>query len=77
MLYNRGANSGHGYFDARLSVIAGEVANLAALWETLELYLWNVLHRPGLADIADILVVADIVYKLLMLNRDTRGSAVL
>ena len=50
---------------------------MAALWETLELYLWNVLHRPGLADIADILVVAAIIYKLLMLTRDTRGSAVL
>lgn len=50
---------------------------MAALWENLELYLWNVLHRPGLADIADILVVAAIIYKLLMLTRDTRGSAVL
>ena len=34
---------------------------MAALWDTLELYLWNVLHRPGLADIADILVVAAII----------------
>ncbi len=50
---------------------------MAALWDTLELYVWNVLHRPGLADIADILVVAAIIYKLLMLTRDTRGSAVL
>lgn len=50
---------------------------MAALWDTLELYLWNVLHRPGIADIADILVVAAIIYKLLMLTRDTRGSAVL
>jgi len=50
---------------------------LEALWDTLELFLWNVLHRPGLADIADILVVAVIIYKLLMLTRDTRGSAVL
>ena len=50
---------------------------MAALWDTIELYLWNVLHRPGLADIADILVVAAIIYKLLMLTRDTRGSAVL
>ena len=54
-----------------------EVASLAALWETIELYLWNVLHRPGIADVADILVVAAIIYKLLMLTRDTRGSAVL
>ena len=50
---------------------------MAELWNTLELTLWNVLHRPGLADIADILVVAAIVYKLLMLTRETRGSAVL
>lgn len=50
---------------------------MAALWETVELYLWNVLHRPGIADVADILVVAAIIYKLLMLTRDTRGSAVL
>lgn len=54
-----------------------EVGNLAALWDTLELSLWNVLHRPGLADVADILVVAVIVYKLLMLTRETRSSAVL
>ena len=53
------------------------VSGLAALWENLEVYLWNILHRPGLADIADILVVAAIIYKLLMLTRDTRGSAVL
>ncbi len=50
---------------------------MAEMWSTLELALWNLLHRPGLADIADILVVAAIVYKLLMLTRDTRGSAVL
>ena len=50
---------------------------VAEMWSTLELALWNLLHRPGLADIADILVVAAIVYKLLMLTRDTRGSAVL
>ena len=50
---------------------------MAEMWNTMELALWNLLHRPGLADIADILVVAAIVYKLLMLTRDTRGSAVL
>ncbi len=50
---------------------------MTQLLETMELHVWNILHRPGLADIADILVVAAIVYKLLMLTRDTRGSAVL
>lgn len=58
-------------------VMVEGVSGLAALWENLEVYLWNILHRPGLADIADILVVAAIIYKLLMLTRDTRGSAVL
>ena len=53
------------------------VTDVADMLETLELALWNLLHRPGLADIADILVVAAIVYKLIMLTRDTRGSAVL
>ena len=37
----------------------------------------NVLNRPGLSDIIDILVVTVIIYELLMLTRQTRGSAVL
>ena len=45
--------------------------------QTLETFFWNVLHRPGLPDIDDILIVAIIIYELLMLTRDTRGSAVL
>ena len=39
--------------------------------------VWNVLHRPGIADIIDIIVVAIIIYELIMLTRQTRGSAVL
>ena len=39
--------------------------------------VWNVLNRPGLSDIIDILVVTVIIYELLMLTRQTRGSAVL
>lgn len=50
---------------------------MASLWETIELYLWNVLHRPGLSDLADILLVAIVIYQLLKMTRDTRGSAVL
>lgn len=50
---------------------------METMWSTLQLAVWNLLHRPGLADIADILLVAAIVYKLLMLTRETRGSAVL
>ena len=42
--------------------------------QTLETFFWNVLNRPGLSDIADILIVAIIIYELLMLTRDTRGA---
>lgn len=50
---------------------------MASLWQSIELYLYNVLHRPGLSDLADILLVAIIIYQLLKMTRDTRGSAVL
>ena len=39
--------------------------------------VWNVFNRPGLSDMIDILVVTVIIYELLMLTRQTRGSAVL
>lgn len=50
---------------------------MTSLWETIELYLWNILHRPGLSDLADILLVAVVIYFLLKMTRETRGSAVL
>lgn len=50
---------------------------MASIWETLELYLWNALHRSNLIDIVDILLVAVVIYQLLKMTRDTRGSAVL
>ena len=52
-------------------------ARLVKLWETAELYLWNLIHRPGLADLADILLVAFVVYQVLKMTRETRGSAVM
>ena len=50
---------------------------MASFWETAEIYLWNVLHRPRLSDLADIVLVAIVIYQLLKMTRDTRGSAVL
>jgi len=50
---------------------------MASLWQTVELYLYNVLHRPSLSDLTDILLVAIVIYQLLKMTRDTRGSAVL
>lgn len=45
--------------------------------ETAEMAWWNLTHRIGIAEIADILIVAVVIYQLIMLMRQTRGSAVL
>ena len=50
---------------------------MESLWQTIRTMVWNVFHRPGLADIIDIIVVAFVIYELIMLTRQTRGSAVL
>ena len=50
---------------------------MTSLWETVQTMVWNVFHRPGLSDIFDILLVAIVIYELIMLTRQTRGSAVL
>ena len=50
---------------------------MSSLWDMIQNLVWNVLNRPGLSDIIDILVVTVIIYELLMLTRQTRGSAVL
>ena len=50
---------------------------MASFWQTIQLAWWNLTHRIGLADIADILIVAVIIYQIIMLTRQTRGSAVL
>ena len=50
---------------------------MTSLWETVQTLVWNVFHRPGLSDIFDILLVAIVIYELIMLTRQTRGSAVL
>ena len=38
---------------------------------------WNITHRIGFADVVDILIAAVIIYELILLTRQTRGSAVL
>lgn len=50
---------------------------MVSIWETLELYLWNAVNRSNLIDMVDILLVAVVIYQLLKMTRDTRGSAVL
>ncbi len=42
-----------------------------------ESILWSIFNRPSLADVVDIIIVAFLLYKLLMLTKETRASAVL
>ena len=72
-------------FDRSCSIIVSESTGIrkwgkgcvTTLWDTIQNMVWNVLHRPGLSDVVDIFIVAAIIYKLLMMTRQTRGSAVL
>lgn len=50
---------------------------MTAFWQSVQTAIWNVLHRPGLADVIDILIVTAIIYELLMLTRQTRSAAVM
>lgn len=54
-----------------------EDLGLTSLWSTIQTAVWNILHRLNVADVVDILIVAVILYELIMLTRQTRGSAVL
>lgn len=48
-----------------------------SFFTTMSTFLWNVFNRPMFKDILDILLVAFLIYKLLMLTRGTRASQVL
>ena len=50
---------------------------MQTFWAEIQNLLWNVFNRPTIADFADILIVAFLLYELLMLTRETRASAVL
>ncbi len=41
------------------------------------MFFWNILNRPEIKDWVDILIVAYLIYKLLLLTRETRASQVL
>lgn len=50
---------------------------MQTLWTQIQNVLWNIFNRPTLNDIIDIFIVAFLLYKLLMLTKETRASAVL
>ncbi len=50
---------------------------MSTLWDDIQLFVWNIIHRPSLVDWLDILIVAFILYELVMLTRQTRAIQVL
>ena len=50
---------------------------MQSLWTQIKTVLWNVFNRPSVTDILDIFIVAFLLYKLLMLTKETRAGAVM
>ncbi len=50
---------------------------MQTFWAQIESFLYSIFHQLTFADIADILIVTFLLYKLLMLTKETRASAVL
>lgn len=50
---------------------------MSTFWNDIQMFVWNVFHRPNLVDFFDIAIVAFIIYQLVMLTRQTRAIQVL
>lgn len=50
---------------------------LSDIWKQLEMVFWNIFHRPRLSDIADILLIAVLLYWLICFSRQTRSLQVI
>ena len=46
-------------------------------FDQMKMFFWNIINRPQLNDILDILIVAVLLYQLIMLTRETRASDVM
>ena len=50
---------------------------MQSLINNFEMFFWNIIHRPSLADVLDILIMAALLYQLVMLTKQTRAIQVL
>ena len=50
---------------------------MTTFWNQAQSFFWNLIHRPTLVDIIDILIVAFLIYQLVLLTRQTRAMQVL
>ncbi len=50
---------------------------MTSVWDQMQMFIWNIIHRPNLADYIDIFIVAFLLYQLVMLTRQTRAIQVI
>ena len=50
---------------------------MTTFWNQAQSFFWNLIHRPTLVDVIDILIVAFLIYRLVLLTRQTRAMQVL
>ena len=50
---------------------------MSQLWQQISNMAWNIVHRPTVSDVLDVLLVSFLIYQLLKFTRGTRVSAVL
>ncbi|MCL2810383.1 MAG: diadenylate cyclase CdaA [Clostridia bacterium] len=50
---------------------------MSQLWQQISNMAWNIIHRPTLSDVLDVLLVSFLIYQLLKFTRGTRVSQVL
>ena len=50
---------------------------MTAFWNQVQIFFWNLIHRPTLVDYIDIAIVAFLIYQLVLLTHQTRAMQVL
>ena len=50
---------------------------MTGFWEQVQIFFWNIIHRPTWVDYIDILIIAFLIYQLVLLTRQTRAIQVL
>ena len=50
---------------------------MAGVWEQIQTFFWNIIHRPTWIDYIDIAIIAFLIYQLVKITRQTRASQVL
>ena len=50
---------------------------MAGIWEQVQTFFWNIIHRPTWVDYIDIAIIAVLIYQLVKITRQTRAIQVL